>query len=101
MDFTWLVPIAISIGGAIGGAMYARRRGLPNIQAEVDLATSRLISALKDELELANKALAILRPELAAAQSRIENLEHEVDRLERRTVKLNMRIIELEKANGA
>lgn len=97
LDLTPLIPIAISIGGALGGALYARKRGLPDLKAEVDAQTNLLIGALKEQLTLANAELAKLRPQLAAAEVRIQHLEEEVERLERRAVLLYIRIDELEK----
>ena len=97
VDFTPLIPIAISVGGAVGGAIYARKRGLPDLKAEVDQQTNALIKVLREQLEVANTELARLRPQLAAAETRITHLEEEVERLERRAVALYIRIDELER----
>lgn len=97
IDLAPLIPIAISIGGAIGGAFYARKRGLPDLKAEVDAQTNALIKILREQLEVANTELARLRPQLAAAEVRITALEEEVERLEKRAVQLYIRIDELER----
>lgn len=99
MDLTPLIPIAISIGGAIGGAFYARKRGLPELKQEADEAAERLVATLKDQLVLANAELSKLKPQLAAAEVRIGALEREVDRLEDRALRLLIRIDDLERKN--
>lgn len=96
-DLAPLVPVVISIAGAVGGAYYARKKGLPEIQYQADQAAERLIEALKDQLALANAEIAKLRPQLTAAETRITALEHEVERLESRAVRLFIRIDELER----
>lgn len=93
MDLSWLPAAAISLGGLIGGALYAKKKGLPDLQARADRETSRLVTALEGQLVLANAELTKLKPQLASAQTRIEFLEAEIDRLERRLVKLNLRLI--------
>lgn len=97
LDLTPLVPVIISVGGAIGGAIYARRRGLPDLSAEVDAQTNALIKVLREQLEIANAELSKLRPQLAAAEVRIGHLEEEVERLEKRAIQLYIRIDELER----
>lgn len=97
VDLSSLIPLAISIGGAIGGAAYARKRGLPNIKEEVDKAKAELIETLRAQLAVTNEELGILRPSLGKAQERIRDLESEVERLERRVTKLYIRIDELER----
>lgn len=101
MDWTALIPILLSIGGAIGGAAYARKRGLPSIKAEVDKAKADLIVTLKAQLQITNDELNNLRPKLTKAQARITELEEEVERLERRVAVLYIRIDELERLNPA
>lgn len=97
MDLNVVFPLIASIAISIGGALYARRQGLPKIQAEVTQANQDLIEALKDQLALANAELTKLKPALHAAEVRIAALEEEVERLEKRAVRLIIRIDELER----
>lgn len=93
MDLSWLPAFALSAATLVGGAVYASKKGLPDLQARADRETNKLVSALQGQLSLANTELATLRPMLAAADVRITALEAEVERLERQIVRLNMRII--------
>lgn len=97
MDLSWLPAFALSLATLIGGAVYASKKGLPDLQARADKETAKLVAALEGQLAVANAELTKLKPQLASATVRIEFLEAEVDRLERRLVKLNLRLIEMEK----
>lgn len=96
MDLSWLPAFALSTATLIGGAVYAAKKGLPDLQARADKETAKLIEALEGQLAIASSELAKIRPQLASAATRITFLEDEVDRLERRLVKLNLRLIEQE-----
>jgi capsule polysaccharide export protein KpsE/RkpR len=101
MDLSWLPALVVSVVTLVGGAIYAQRKGLPDLAAKADRETAKLIEALEGQLVLANADLTKMKPQLAAAQTRIEFLEAEVDRLERRIVRLNLRLIKAEEARGA
>jgi capsule polysaccharide export protein KpsE/RkpR len=92
-DLSWLPAFILSLGTIVGGALYAAKKGLPDIQARADRETAKLVTALEGQLAVANAELTKMGPQLKAAQARIEFLEAEVDRLERRLVKLNLRLI--------
>jgi capsule polysaccharide export protein KpsE/RkpR len=98
MDLSWLPAFALSVATLIGGAVYAAKKGLPDLQARADRETNKLVAALEGQLSLANAELAKLRPLLTSATARIEGLEAEVERLEQRVVKLVIRIAQLEDA---
>lgn len=91
-----LVPLVLSAGGLIGGAVYASRRGLPSIQRQVARANKDLIEALEGQLALANAEVKKLRAQSDADSTRITALEGEVERLERERVRLYIRIDRLE-----
>jgi capsule polysaccharide export protein KpsE/RkpR len=86
----------VSVATLVGGALYASKKGLPDLVARADKETAKLVDALEGQLTIANAELAKLRPQLASATVRIDALEAEVERLERRVVKLIMRIASLE-----
>ncbi len=96
MDLSWLPAFALSAATLVGGAVYASRKGLPDLVAKAEKETTNLIDALEGQLALANAELTKLRPQLDAANLRIKSLEDEVDRLERRIVKLVIRTTALE-----
>lgn len=96
MDLSWLPAFLISVATLVGGAVYASKKGLPDLVARAEGETTKLISALEAQLALANAELTKLRPQLVAAEARIEALEAEVDRLEKRIVRLIIRTTSLE-----
>jgi capsule polysaccharide export protein KpsE/RkpR len=95
-DLSWLPAFALSAGTLVGGAIYARKKGLPDLVRQAEAEQAKLIDALEGQLVLANAELTKLRPQLEAADIRIRALEDEVDRLERRIVKLVIRTTALE-----
>jgi capsule polysaccharide export protein KpsE/RkpR len=95
-DLSWLPALTVSVATLIGGAIYASKKGLPDLVAKADRETAKLVDALEGQLAIANAELSKLRPQLASAQVRIEALEAEVERLEKRVVKLIIRIASLE-----
>jgi capsule polysaccharide export protein KpsE/RkpR len=99
MDLSWLPALVVSVVTLVGGAIYAQRKGLPDLAARADRETSRLVTALEGQLDIAAAELARLKPELSSQARRIEYLEVEVDRLEKRLVRLNLRLIAAEEEN--
>lgn len=99
MDITGLypilVPLGISIVGGTIGAFYAKTRGLPGVRSEIAAATKELIMTLKTRLELAENDLILERSALVSAKGRIELLELDVERLERRIISLYARLEKL------
>ena len=96
MDLSWLPAFALSIATLFGGAVWAAKKGLPDLQARASTETAKLVAALEGQLVLANTELTIMRPQLTSAQARIELLEAEIEVLERRVVRLNLRLIKQE-----
>ncbi len=99
MDLDWLPALLISIGTLVGGAVYAAKKGLPDMQERADTAARKLVEALEGQLSLANAELTVMRPRLNAADARISALELEVERLEKRIVRLTLRLLQLEEGN--
>ena len=95
-DLTPLIPVVVPlILGAIsgvGGGIYARRRGLPGIRAEVTEATQELVKTLKAQLQLAKAQSESCSARLTEAGQRIGSLELDVERLERKVVSLYGRL---------
>lgn len=100
MDLSWLPAVLLSAGTLVGGAIYAAKKGIPDLQERADIAARRLVEALEGQLALANAELATLRPRLSAADVRITALETEVERLEKRIVRLTLRLLTLEGKDG-
>ena len=87
-----IVPLVISVLGGVGGGIYARRRGLPGIRAEVTEATKDLVRTLRNQLELAKTQSEACSGRLTEAGQRIKSLELDVERLERRVITLYGRL---------
>lgn len=73
----YVIPAVISAAGLVASAVYARRRGLPSIEKEIDERTAELIATLRGQVDAGRADIAECKPKLEQALKEIERLQND------------------------